>query len=80
MELQPGILGSQNAMNAVDGATIERRIRINQPDDENARCKVSRAPDQRKDFSPFMRQPATPSTSNAISPQQEPTAIFARRR
>src|ERR1700738_2185562 len=46
-----GILGSQIAMNAVDGATIERRIRINRPDDENTRCKVSRAWDPRKDFS-----------------------------
>jgi DDE domain len=78
MGLQPGILGSQNAMNAVDGATIERGIRINQPDDENASCKVSRAPDQRRVSSPFMRQPTTPSTCNAISPQQEATAIFAR--
>src|ERR1700732_5563448 len=37
-----GILGTQNAMNAVDGATIERRIRINRPDDENTRCRASR--------------------------------------
>jgi transposase-like protein len=46
-----GILGSQNAMNAVDGATIERRIRINRPDDENTRCKVSRRrwPDRRQE-------------------------------
>jgi hypothetical protein len=28
MLLQPVILGSQNAMNAVDGATMELRIRI----------------------------------------------------
>ena len=28
MLLQPVILGSRNAMNAVDGATIELRIRI----------------------------------------------------
>ena len=60
-----GILGSQNAMNAVDGATIERRIRINRPDDENTRCKVSRAWDPRKDFSQCMPQPRTPSASNA---------------
>jgi hypothetical protein len=51
MELQPVSLESQNAMNAVDGATIERRIRINQLDDENTRCKGSRAWDPRKDFS-----------------------------
>src|ERR1700738_5446642 len=68
--LQPGILESQNAMNAVDGATIERRIRINRPDDENTRCKVSRAWDPRKDFSQYMQQPTTLSTSSAISPQQ----------
>ena len=34
---QPVILDSQDVMNAVDGATIEPRIRINRPDDENAR-------------------------------------------
>jgi hypothetical protein len=49
MLLQPGILESQNAMNAVDG--IEQRIRINRPDDENTRCRVSRAWDPRKDLS-----------------------------
>ena len=72
MELQPVIL-ELNAMNAVYGATIERRIRINRPDDENARCKVSRAWDPRKDFSQCMQQPTTLSTSSAISPQQERT-------
>jgi hypothetical protein len=46
--LQPVISGSQNAMNVADGATIEPRIRINRPDDENTRCKVSKAPGQRK--------------------------------
>jgi hypothetical protein len=73
MELQPVILESLNAMNAVYGATIERRIRINRPDDENTRCKVSRAWDPRKDFSQCMQQPTTLSTSSAISPQQERT-------
>src|SRR5450631_1950588 len=73
MGLQPVILESLNAMNAVDGATIERRIRINRPDDENARCKGSRAWDPRKDFSLCMQQPTTLSTSSAISPQQERT-------
>jgi hypothetical protein len=62
-----GILGSQNAMNAVDGATIERRIRINRPDYENTRCKVSRAWDPRKDFSQPTRPPRTHSTSNYCS-------------
>ena len=61
------ILELLNAMNAVDGATIERRIRINRPDDENARCKVSKAWDPRKDFSQRMQQPITLSTSSAIS-------------
>src|SRR5208283_4851300 len=56
MLLQPVILGSQNVMNAVDGATIERRIRISQLDEGSARCKVSRAWDPRKDFS----QPTQP--------------------
>src|ERR1700674_2726783 len=65
-------------MNAVDGATIERRIRINRPDDENTRCKVSRAWDPRKDFSQPTRPPTTHSTSNAISPQQERTEPSGR--
>src|SRR5450759_1999117 len=73
MGLQPVSLDSLNAMNAVDGATIERRIRINRPDDENARCKVSRVWGPRRDFSPCMQQPTTPSTSSAISSQQERT-------
>src|SRR5271166_6861586 len=73
MGLQPVSLDSQNAMNAVDGATIERRIRINRPDDENTRCKVSRAWGPRRDFSQCMQQPTTPSASSAISPQQERT-------
>jgi len=37
MLLQPVILGSQNAMNAADGATIERRIRISPPDEGRRR-------------------------------------------
>src|ERR1700688_1304294 len=78
--LQPGILESQNAMNAVDGATIERKIRINRPDDENTRCKVSRAWDPRKDFSQYMQQPTTLSTSSAISPQQGRTEPSGHRR
>ena len=71
---------AKRLMNAVDGATIEPRIRISRPDDENARCKGSRAWDPRKDFSQCMQQPTTLSTSNAISPQQERTEPFARRR
>ncbi len=67
------ILESLNAMNAVDGATIERRIRINRPDEGRGRCKGSRVWDPRKDFSQCMQQPIILSTSSAISPQQERT-------
>ena len=50
--LQHVILGLRIAMSAADGATIEPRTRINQPDDENARCKGLRARDPHKHFSP----------------------------
>src|SRR5271155_894837 len=73
MELQPAILGLQDAMNAVDGATIEQRIRISQPDEGRGRCKDSRASDRHKDFSQYMQQHKIRSTSNAISSQQEHT-------
>ncbi len=72
-EPQPVILESQNAMNAVDGATIERKIRINRPDEGRGRCKGSRAWDPRKDFSRCKQQHKIPSTSNVILPQQERT-------
>jgi hypothetical protein len=62
----PVTLESQNAMNAVDGATTERRIRINRPDEGRERCKGSRASGPRKDFSQCMPQPTTHSTSNVI--------------
>ena len=61
------ILGSSIGIAPADGETTGRRIRINRPDDENARCKVSRASDQHRDFFPFMQQSTTPSTFNAIS-------------
>jgi hypothetical protein len=61
------------------GETIGRRIRINQPDVENARCNGLGASDQRKDFSPFMQQPTTLSTFNAILSQQERTEPFEAR-
>jgi hypothetical protein len=48
MGLQPVTLELQDAMSAVDGATIERRIRISQPDEGRGRCKGSRAWDPRK--------------------------------
>jgi len=73
MGLQPVHLESQDATNAVDGATIERRIRISQLDEGSARCKVSKAWDPRKDSSQCMQQHKIPSTSSAISPQQERT-------
>src|SRR5208282_786392 len=73
MGLQRMTLESQNAMNAVDGATIERRIRISRPDEGRGRCKGSRAWDPRKDFSQCMQQPIILSTSSTISPQQERT-------
>src|SRR5580704_4268582 len=80
MLLQPVILGSQNAMNAVDGATIELRIRISRPDEGRGRCKGSRAWDPRKDFSQCMQPPRTPSTSNATSSQAERTEPSGPRR
>ena len=43
MPPQPVILESQNATSVADGATIERRIRISQPDEGRRRCKGSRA-------------------------------------
>lgn len=47
-------------------ATTGRKIRISRPDDESTRCRVSRAPDQLKDFSPLTPQSTTPSTSSVI--------------
>src|SRR5208283_304642 len=79
MEPQPVILESQNAMNAVDGATIERRIRINRPDEGRGRCKGSRAWDPRKDFSQCMQQHKILLMSNAILPRQERTEFSGHR-
>jgi hypothetical protein len=55
----PVILESQDGMSVVDGATIEPRIRINRPDDENARCRVSSVRGQPKDFSQLTQPPTT---------------------
>jgi hypothetical protein len=63
----PVILGSQNATSVADGATIERRIRISQPDEGRGRCKGSRTRAQPSDFSQLTQPPIIPSTSNAIS-------------
>jgi hypothetical protein len=73
------ILGSNIGIAPADGETTERRILTNQPDDENARCKVSRALVQHKDFSPFTQQPTTSSSFNAISFQQGRTELFEAR-
>src|SRR5271167_777743 len=45
-----GILGSNGAMNAVDGRTIELRIRISRRGGESARCSGSRARVQPRNF------------------------------
>ncbi len=71
--------GSRIATSAGDGATIGRRIRISQPDEEKGKCKGSRLWDPRKDFSQRMPPPTTRSTSNAISFQHEHTGLFQPR-
>src|ERR1700738_4864733 len=75
----PVILESQDDMSVVDGATIEPRIRINRPDDENTRCRGSSVRGQPKDFSQLTQPPTTLSTSNAFSLLQARTEPFARR-
>ena len=72
-------LESQDDMSMVDGATIEPRIRINRPDDENTRCRVSSVRGQPKDFSQLTQPPTTLSTSNVISLLQGRSEPFARR-
>jgi hypothetical protein len=74
------ILGSRGVMTAVDGATTEPRIHINRPDDENARCRGSRAPVRRNDSSQRIPPFRIPSTSNPISPRHERTGPSGRRR
>jgi putative transposase len=54
-------------------------IRINRPDDENTRCRVSSVRGQLKDFSQLTQPPTTLSTSNVISLLQGRTEPFARR-
>src|ERR1700730_3422631 len=76
----PVILESQDDMSVVNGATIEPRTRINRPDDENARCRVSSVLGQPKDFSQLTQPPTTFSTYNAISFLQKRTEPFVRRR
>src|SRR5450631_789572 len=78
--LRQVILESQSVMNAVDGATIEWRIRISRPDDENTRCRDSRVRVQPKDFSQRTQPLTTLLTSSVISPQQERTEPSGPRR
>ena len=59
-------LGIEKHHGPADGATTGPKTRISQPDDENARCKASRAGDQPRDFFQPMPPSTTPSTSNAI--------------
>jgi transposase-like protein len=73
-------LGIENATSAADGATTERRTRINRPDEGRGRCKGSRAWGRRKDFSQCMQQSTTPSTSNVILHRQERTEPFGPQR
>src|SRR5215831_10938285 len=47
---QPKIWEFRIAMSAVDGTITEPRTPINPPDDENARCRDSRAQVQPRDF------------------------------
>jgi hypothetical protein len=63
MPPQPVISESQNATSVADSATIERRIRISQPDEGRRRRKGSRAWDPRKDFSQCMHR--TPNGCDA---------------
>ncbi len=65
-------------MNEANGATTGQRIRISRRGDENERCKASRAPDRRKDFSQRTSPFKIPSTSNAISPRHERTGPSRR--
>jgi len=51
MALPLATSASRSTMSVVGGRTIERRTRISRPDDENARCRASRAEDQPNDFS-----------------------------
>src|SRR5215813_14350259 len=76
MPPQRVILESRDGMNVVDGATTEPRTRINQPDDESARCKASKVPGQPNDFSPPTQLLTTPSMFNAISFQHERTGLL----
>ena len=70
-------LGSNAGMNAGDGRTIERRIRINRRGGGSARCSGSRARVQPRNSCQRMPPSTTSPTSNVISLQPERTARFA---
>ena len=72
-------LGISDRHSADDGATIGQRTRISQLDDENVKCRASRAEVRRRDSFPSMQPPTTRSTFNAISFQQEHTELFEPR-
>jgi hypothetical protein len=67
MGLQRMTLESQNAMSVVDGATIERRIRISRPDEGRGRCKGSRA---------WIRAKISLSACSTIKYFQRPTSSY----
>jgi len=67
------ILGSLVTMNADDGATTERRTRINRPDEGSARYSGSRVRGQPSDFCPSTPPFTTHSTFNVTSSQQRRT-------
>jgi hypothetical protein len=69
-------LGSNACMSAVDGRTIERRIRISQRGGGSARCSDSRAWVQPRISCQRMPPSTTSSTSNVISLQPKRTAHF----
>lgn len=60
------------------GVTTGLRTRISQPDDENARCRVSKAGDQLRDFFPLTRPSTIPSTSTVTRHSPERTAPSVR--
>ena len=77
---RPATWGSKAGTNGGDGRTIEPRIRISRRGGGNARCSVSRARGQPRNFFPRTPPSTTPSTLNATSSPPPPTACFALRR
>jgi DDE domain len=73
----PVTSGSRAGTSAGGGGTIGPRIRTSLPDEESARCNVSKAPALHRNSSQAMPQSTTLSTSNAISPPPKRTARYA---